>query len=308
MRLECLANLAGVVIHTDSSQGPAIDLPLFEGRDPRGKAVLVRTDWDHHWRTEQYFEGHSYLTKAAVEFLVKRVQCWSASIGINSPKDQRGDDRCYYEHADEHPTLLPGPGAGRQKQEHGHEQGRQYQEQEQAADVEILRRLLIGSHGPPVPAASTGSPYDGERCLRPAVTELQVLQVRDNLEPRRLKASKTQPWVKAQWSSCFVTCLGSCDPGCRSLKQMSNRLPSGMRTVAGPSTCRRRSLSEKTWNRPDSIPLSNRSGQPFRSRASLTRYVTGRLRPSAFFLALVIASSRKSMLVARQPRQAKSRE
>ena len=32
------------------------------GLDVRGKAVLVHTGWDVHWRTERYFEGHPFLT------------------------------------------------------------------------------------------------------------------------------------------------------------------------------------------------------------------------------------------------------
>ena len=39
----------------------------LRGHDLRGKAVLVHTGWDAHWRTDQYFEGHPFLTADAAE-------------------------------------------------------------------------------------------------------------------------------------------------------------------------------------------------------------------------------------------------
>jgi kynurenine formamidase len=68
--LVSLANLDGIVIRSPVSSGRAITRKAFEGKALAGKAVLVHTGWDAHWRTEQYFEGHPYLTKDAVEYLV----------------------------------------------------------------------------------------------------------------------------------------------------------------------------------------------------------------------------------------------
>ena len=48
--LERLANLQGVLFH---ASGRAIGRAIFERHDLRGKAVLVRTGWDAHWRTDQ---------------------------------------------------------------------------------------------------------------------------------------------------------------------------------------------------------------------------------------------------------------
>ncbi|MDZ4762942.1 MAG: cyclase family protein [Chloroflexota bacterium] len=42
-----------------------VDVDAFAGLDVRGKAVLVHTGWARHWRTDQYFEQHVYLTAAA---------------------------------------------------------------------------------------------------------------------------------------------------------------------------------------------------------------------------------------------------
>jgi arylformamidase len=68
--LERLANLAGVVIRMDRARGRAIRPADFEGRDLRGKAVLIHTGWDEHWRTDQYFEGHPFLTWKTAKFLL----------------------------------------------------------------------------------------------------------------------------------------------------------------------------------------------------------------------------------------------
>ena len=59
----------------------AIPREAFAPFDLRGKAVLVETNWDRHWRTDQYFEGHPYLTAAAAEFL-RASQV--ALVGIDS--------------------------------------------------------------------------------------------------------------------------------------------------------------------------------------------------------------------------------
>ena len=47
----------------------------------RGKAVLVHTGWDRHWRTDQYFEGHPFLTAEAAQLLVR---AGAALVGIDS--------------------------------------------------------------------------------------------------------------------------------------------------------------------------------------------------------------------------------
>ena len=69
--------------------GRAITQSAFAARDLRGKAVLVQTDWDRHWRTDQYFEGHPFLTKDAAEFLVRTG---ATLVGIDSLNiDDTGD-------------------------------------------------------------------------------------------------------------------------------------------------------------------------------------------------------------------------
>jgi arylformamidase len=79
--LERLANLDGIVFPADLSKGRAIGRTIFQGHDIRGKAVLVRTGWDAHWRTDQYFEGHPFLTQDAAEYL---LEAGVALVGIDS--------------------------------------------------------------------------------------------------------------------------------------------------------------------------------------------------------------------------------
>ena len=49
--------------------------------DVAGKAVLVHTNWARHWRTDQYFEGHPFLTADAASHL---RDGGAALVGIDS--------------------------------------------------------------------------------------------------------------------------------------------------------------------------------------------------------------------------------
>jgi arylformamidase len=61
--------------------GRPIDRLRFSADEVRGRAVLVHTRWDQHWRTDQYFEGHPYLTGELAEWLVK---AGAVLVGIDS--------------------------------------------------------------------------------------------------------------------------------------------------------------------------------------------------------------------------------
>jgi arylformamidase len=78
--LESLADLPGVVIHA-TDVGRAVTVEAFRGLDLKGKAVLVHTGWARHWRTEQYFEGHTFLTGDAAAYL---VEAGASFVGIDS--------------------------------------------------------------------------------------------------------------------------------------------------------------------------------------------------------------------------------
>jgi kynurenine formamidase len=81
LALESLADLDGVVVAADGSAGRAVGRDAFGDLDVRGRAVLVRTGWDAHWRTERYFEGHPFLTEDAARLL---ADGGAALVGIDS--------------------------------------------------------------------------------------------------------------------------------------------------------------------------------------------------------------------------------
>lgn len=76
--LESLANLEGIVVR---HAGRAIGRAAFGDVDLRGKAVLVATGWDRHWATDQYFEGHPFLTADAARHI---ADSGAALAGIDS--------------------------------------------------------------------------------------------------------------------------------------------------------------------------------------------------------------------------------
>jgi kynurenine formamidase len=79
--LEAVADLPGIVIRAGSGGRP-IDRARFERLELKGKAVLVHTGWDAHWRTDTYSGGqHPFVTKDAAEYLAK---AGAALVGIDS--------------------------------------------------------------------------------------------------------------------------------------------------------------------------------------------------------------------------------
>jgi len=79
--LEAVADLPGVVIRATERDGRALDAPRLRGRELKGKAVLLHTGWDAHWRTDRYASGHPFLTRAAAEVL---ADGGAALVGIDS--------------------------------------------------------------------------------------------------------------------------------------------------------------------------------------------------------------------------------
>jgi kynurenine formamidase len=99
--LSRVADLEGILVpfqlvpHTLSSPlGERVGTALVEAGSGRavgpehlarlelsGKAVLIRTGWDIHWRTPRYGDGHPFVTRAAAEAL---VEAGPALVGIDS--------------------------------------------------------------------------------------------------------------------------------------------------------------------------------------------------------------------------------
>jgi kynurenine formamidase len=80
LELSKLANLPGVKVSCLGRR--AVDASQLRGMGPlKGKAVLIETGWSRHWNTPQYFEGHSFLTADAAEFL---ADSGVSLVGIDS--------------------------------------------------------------------------------------------------------------------------------------------------------------------------------------------------------------------------------
>lgn len=77
--LESLAHLDAVVVCASER---VIGPEAFRSVAARGKAILVRTGFDRHWRTDPYFEGrHPFLTRDAAQLL---ADSGAAFVGIDS--------------------------------------------------------------------------------------------------------------------------------------------------------------------------------------------------------------------------------
>ena len=78
--LESLADLEYLVVRVPAGTTSIDDVPLPAAK-VKGRAVLFHTNWDRHFGTETYFEGHPHLTARAAEWLAK---AGAALVGIDS--------------------------------------------------------------------------------------------------------------------------------------------------------------------------------------------------------------------------------
>jgi arylformamidase len=67
--VERFAELDGLVVRAHFKNGIEVGKKFFEGLSLEGKAVLVNTNWSKHWRTDSYYENHSFITEEAAIFL-----------------------------------------------------------------------------------------------------------------------------------------------------------------------------------------------------------------------------------------------
>jgi kynurenine formamidase len=78
--LESLAELDALVV--DLPRGARVlEAQVLAKLELAGRAVLVRTGWSRHYATEQYFDGHPFVSRAAAELLVARG---AKLVGIDS--------------------------------------------------------------------------------------------------------------------------------------------------------------------------------------------------------------------------------
>lgn len=66
--LRSIAGVDGIVVRATNARY-AVDEELFKHLDVRDKAVLIETGWSRYWSTEQYFEGHTYITEPVATYL-----------------------------------------------------------------------------------------------------------------------------------------------------------------------------------------------------------------------------------------------
>jgi len=80
--LYSLANLDGLVVRQTAGDVREIGVSVIRELDVKGKAVLFQTDWDLHWRTDNYWNGkHPYLSEATAQIL---ADSGAALVGIDS--------------------------------------------------------------------------------------------------------------------------------------------------------------------------------------------------------------------------------
>ena len=89
LKLEALADLDCVVVRATDLRERAIDNLPLDLAALKGKALLVQTGWDAHWRTDKYFEGHPHLTGALAQRL---VEAGVTLVGIDSFNIDSTDD------------------------------------------------------------------------------------------------------------------------------------------------------------------------------------------------------------------------
>ncbi len=87
--LESLADLPVVVVRLTGSAEPAITAQALAPYDVAGRAVLLHTGWDRHWRTDAYGVQAPYLTGDGARHL---VDAGAALVGIDSVNIDSVDD------------------------------------------------------------------------------------------------------------------------------------------------------------------------------------------------------------------------
>jgi len=91
LTLESVASLDAIKIVVPETV-TTINREYFKNVHVSGKAVLIQTNWSRHWNTEQYYEGHPYLTEDAAQYL-KDNGALLVGIDTYNIDDVRGRER-----------------------------------------------------------------------------------------------------------------------------------------------------------------------------------------------------------------------
>jgi kynurenine formamidase len=87
--LSSVADLPTVVVRAVDTAGRSVDVDLLDGHEVHGRAVLLHTGGDRHWRTPAYAFDAPYLTADGARWLVEHG---AALVGIDSINiDDTGD-------------------------------------------------------------------------------------------------------------------------------------------------------------------------------------------------------------------------
>ena len=89
--LESVASLDAIKI-TVPEAVTIIDREYLKKTNVSGKAVLIQTNWSRHWNTDQYYEGHPYLTEDAAQYL-KENGALLVGIDTYNIDDVSGNER-----------------------------------------------------------------------------------------------------------------------------------------------------------------------------------------------------------------------
>ena len=89
LELSSLANLPTAVVRVPFNESQRIDIVHLEGKSIAGRAVLFHTGWSMYWNSDEYFEGHPYLTSRTAAHLRDNG---AVLVGIDSLNiDDTGD-------------------------------------------------------------------------------------------------------------------------------------------------------------------------------------------------------------------------
>lgn len=88
--LDVLAGREGICIAAPHARSLTVGEDFLEGKEVRGKAVLIHTGWASFWGTPSYFHRSSHLTSSAARLLAARG---AAIVGIDSHNIDDTDDK-----------------------------------------------------------------------------------------------------------------------------------------------------------------------------------------------------------------------
>ena len=81
LKLHSLADVPAIIVRQPFERKRILEPRDLDALDVEGKAVLVHTGWDRHWRTESYFGEHPYVSAEAADWLADKG---ALIVGIDS--------------------------------------------------------------------------------------------------------------------------------------------------------------------------------------------------------------------------------